>query len=134
MKTKEGKFIVRVTANDGFIIGEEFWGTENDAWKRAEELANALDTNIYDIEDRRRRWTSTDVRMFCIREDLFTRGDNQNYSSLLRFVDTHEPTEDNVLLVAAMILVNSKVVDLETIVAECKEFAKVVEKECVWNS
>lgn len=54
-----------------------------------------------------RTWRAEDVRSMCIRMDRYTRGDNEAYSKMLGFVDTHEPTIDNLEQVAWDIVMHS---------------------------
>ena len=49
-----------------------------------------------------RHWTPDDVRAACIRNDLYTRGTNQEYMRMLSFVGVAAggPTKNNMYLVA----------------------------------
>ena len=55
-----------------------------------------------------RRWTSTDVRGACIRNNLYTRGDNEDYEAMLNSVDKLDPTPENIYQVAKDIYDHSK--------------------------
>lgn len=57
---------------------------------------------------RNRMWYSDDVRRACIRNDLYTRGDNEAYSKMLEFIDKHEPTTKAMYLAAVDIAEHSK--------------------------
>jgi len=48
----------------------------------------------------RRDWFSHDIRKMCIKNDYYTGGTIKDYEALLRFVDEHEPTVDNIESVA----------------------------------
>lgn len=52
-------------------------------------------------------WSASRMRMFCIENDLYTAGDNRQYSQMLDFVATHKPTKDNIKLVATDIVAHS---------------------------
>lgn len=54
-----------------------------------------------------RVWNMYDVRTACIKNDLYTRGDNQDYEAMLNFVATHKPTTDNIYKVACDIYEHS---------------------------
>ena len=57
-----------------------------------------------------RHWTPDRVRQACIRNDLYTRGDNEEYSRMLSFVGVAAggPTTKNLYLVAKDICEHSK--------------------------
>ena len=57
---------------------------------------------------RNRSWYADRVRQACIRNDLYTRGDNAAYSKMLDFVDNNEPTSRTLYLVAKDIFEHSK--------------------------
>lgn len=61
---------------------------------------------VADVE-KRNKWSSYDVRVFCCERDFYTCGDCRVYSRMLKFVDTHEPTRKNVELVAIDIISHS---------------------------
>lgn len=48
----------------------------------------------------KRSWSAMRVRVACIHNDLYTWGDNEAYSKMLGFVDTHAPTTEAMYLVA----------------------------------
>lgn len=48
----------------------------------------------------RKTWSASAVRSMCIRMERYTRGDCEAYSKMLEFVDTHEPTIENIEQVA----------------------------------
>lgn len=58
------------------------------------------------------KWDSERVRQLCIDEDFYTCGNNAEYSEMLDFVDTHEPTKGNVIVVANNIFCHSNIEDL----------------------
>lgn len=47
-----------------------------------------------------KKWNSDSVRSFCIKNVFYTRGDVCAYADMLDYVDTHAPTDRNVLIVA----------------------------------
>lgn len=49
---------------------------------------------------RNRRWDFNSVREACIRNDLYTRGTNEDYSAMLDMVERTEPTTKAMYLVA----------------------------------
>ena len=53
------------------------------------------------------QWSASRMRMFCIENDLYTAGDNDQYSMMLDFVATHKPTKENIRLVATDIVAHS---------------------------
>lgn len=53
------------------------------------------------------KWDSYQMRCYCMNRDFYTCGNNRQYEEMLRFVDTHEPTEKNVELVAIDIISHS---------------------------
>lgn len=52
-------------------------------------------------------WSASRMRMFCIENDLYTAGNNRQYSMMLDFVATHKPTKENIKLVATDIVAHS---------------------------
>lgn len=54
-----------------------------------------------------RSWSVVDVRTMCIRRDLFTRGNNEEYSELFVMVQRLEPTLENMYKVASYIAEHS---------------------------
>ena len=57
---------------------------------------------------RSRSWYSDRVRQACIRNELYTRGDNEAYSAMLDYVDSHDPTTRAMYEVAKDILAHSR--------------------------
>ena len=57
--------------------------------------------------EQRVSWTACDVRAYCIKNDFYTRGDNQSYGAMLEFVDENDPTDRSVRLVAMDIITHS---------------------------
>lgn len=55
----------------------------------------------------KRSWSMYNVRKFCIQNNLYTCGDNEQYSTMLRFVEDNEPTAENIKLVAIDIAAHS---------------------------
>lgn len=55
-----------------------------------------------------RMWYADRVRQACIRNDLYTRGDNAAYNKMLDFVDGNEPRMDVMYKVAKDIFEHSK--------------------------
>ena len=45
-------------------------------------------------------WTVDDIRELCIREQYYTRGDNESYDKMFQFIRDNEPTDTNIYLVA----------------------------------
>lgn len=62
----------------------------------------------YDTVTRKRTWGSSLVREACIRNSLYTRGDNEAYMKLLDYVDDHEPTTKSLYIAASDINRHSK--------------------------
>ena len=56
----------------------------------------------------KRQWYADRVRQACIRNDLYTRGDNEAYSKMLSFVDDNEPSMAALYKVAKDIFEHSK--------------------------
>ena len=52
-------------------------------------------------------WNTYDMRNYCVDRNLYTCGDNEQYSKMLDFVSNHEPTEETVKLVAIDIISHS---------------------------
>lgn len=78
----------------------------------------------------KRSWSMSNVRKFCIQNNLYTCGDNEQYSTLLRFVEDNEPTAENIKLVATDIAAHSTgvgVFDKEGI----KMLARKLRKEAI---
>lgn len=55
-------------------------------------------------------WSLNKVRLMCINHNYYTCGDNEDYSKMLNFVSTHQPTKMNIYKVAKDIVKHS---DLE---------------------
>ncbi|MBR3552510.1 MAG: hypothetical protein IKN72_03870 [Clostridia bacterium] len=55
-----------------------------------------------------RRWNAEDVRLTCIRNKFYTRGNNQEYAKMLELVDGLLPTPENLYIVAKDICDHSK--------------------------
>ena len=62
----------------------------------------------YDTVTRKRTWGSSTVREACIRNNLYTRGDNEAYMKLLDYADDHEPTTKALYIAASDITRHSK--------------------------
>ena len=58
------------------------------------------------------KWSSSDIRSMCIKNDWYTAGDIKAYSKMLDFVEANEPTKLNIWKVAQDILENSDDKDL----------------------
>ena len=57
----------------------------------------------------KRFWYSTDVMEFCIREELYTKGDCESYEDMLQYVRDHElPTAEDIEKVVIDILFHSE--------------------------
>lgn len=54
-----------------------------------------------------RTWSVTDVQQICINENLYTKGDNADYTKMLDFIKIHKPTKANIKKVAEDILRHS---------------------------
>lgn len=54
-----------------------------------------------------KRWSAASVRQMCINHGRYTRGDNEDYSSMLDFVRENEPTIENIQRVAKDIVKHS---------------------------
>lgn len=57
-----------------------------------------------------RLWSYDSVRGCCIENDYYANGNNEDYAEMLDYVSTHEPTEENLYIVALDIALHS---DLE---------------------
>ncbi len=55
-----------------------------------------------------RRWSADDVRAACIRNNLYTCGDNEEYEAMLNSVDELDPTPESIYQVAKDIYDHSK--------------------------
>lgn len=55
-----------------------------------------------------RYWSASDVRGACIDNDLYTAGDNEQYSKMLNYVRDNPPTLENLYRVACDICEHSK--------------------------
>lgn len=64
----------------------------------------------------KRIWTLEKVRSMCIKENLYTCGENKSYSKMLIFVSRHEPTDENILRVAKDIFDNSENIELQDVI------------------
>lgn len=53
-------------------------------------------------------WSADSVRRVCIENDLFTCGDNDEYSHMLEWVERLYPNTENIHYIAKIILRNSK--------------------------
>lgn len=62
-------------------------------------------------------WSADSIREFCIKNDLYTAGDNEAYSKMLDFVYGHKPTLTNQYKVAKDICTHSdrEILEPETI-------------------
>ena len=58
------------------------------------------------------KWSSSDIRSMCIKNDWYTAGDVKAYSKMLDFVEENEPTKLNIWKVAKDILEHSSDEDL----------------------
>lgn len=58
------------------------------------------------------KWSSSDIRNMCIKNDWYTAGDIKAYSKMLDFVEDNEPTKLNIWKVAKDILDHSSEDDL----------------------
>lgn len=83
---------------------EPFYGTEKEAYAKAEEMAGEHD---FYVLDKSPRWDSSSIRLFCIAGNYYTCGSNEQYAEMMKFVDSHEPTAHNVELVAIDIISHS---------------------------
>ena len=54
-----------------------------------------------------KRWDASKVRSMCIKYDRYTRGDCAAYNKMLAFVDSNEPTLENMQRVAEDIVEHS---------------------------
>ena len=55
-----------------------------------------------------RRWSGMSVRQTCIKHDLYTCGDNENYEHLLNWVERLYPNTENLYFIAEDIQKHSK--------------------------
>ena len=53
-------------------------------------------------------WTASDVRSACIRNSLYTRGDNEDYGHMLDWVSRLYPNTENLYFIAEDIQKHSK--------------------------
>lgn len=58
------------------------------------------------------KWSSSDIRNMCIKNEWYTAGDIKAYSKMLDFVEDNEPTKLNIWKVAQDILDHSSEDDL----------------------
>lgn len=56
----------------------------------------------------RRHWSAERVRYACIKNNLYTRGDNEAYGNILDYVSRSYPDTENLYLVAKDICEHSK--------------------------
>ena len=70
-----------------------------------------------------RKWSAENVRTTCIDNNLYTCGNNADYSEMLDFVDENEPTPENLFTVAADINEHSKENTIENIMFLLERFA-----------
>lgn len=54
-----------------------------------------------------RKWSASDIRTLCIRNDYYTYGTNEDYESLFDFIRNNEPSLENVYHVAMDIVRHS---------------------------
>lgn len=55
-----------------------------------------------------RQWSWSDVRRSCIRNDLYTRGTNEDYTAMLDSIETLDPTPENIYRIAKDICDHSR--------------------------
>ena len=55
-----------------------------------------------------RRWSGMSVRQNCIKHDLYTCGDNENYEHMLNWVERLYPNTENLYFIAEDIQKHSK--------------------------
>ena len=55
-----------------------------------------------------RRWSGMSVRQTCIKHDLYTCGDNENYEHMLNWVERLYPNTENLYFIAEDIQKHSK--------------------------
>lgn len=55
-----------------------------------------------------RRWSASSVRQACINNNLYTRGDNEDYEHMLVWVNRFYPNVENMYTIAADIHKHSK--------------------------
>ena len=56
----------------------------------------------------KRQWCANDVYTVCVRNGLYTCGDNEEYDAMLNSIDELEPTPENIYQVAKDIYDHSK--------------------------
>ena len=71
-----------------------------------------------------RRWSANSVREACIRNNLYTRGDNEAYSAMLDRVDRNQPTTKAMYLAAKDIAEHSRDQSITNVMF-------ILERECV---
>ena len=64
-------------------------------------------TNAPDITAKR-FWSPESVRAACICNNLYTKGDNEEYSEMLRMVEVEPPTYDRIYIIATDICLHSE--------------------------
>lgn len=52
-------------------------------------------------------WSAYEIRSMCVKNDYYTRGDNEAYRKMLNFVSEHKPTTENIYKVAVDIVAHS---------------------------
>ena len=63
-----------------------------------------------------RKWSFDNVRHMCVTNALYEHGTNKDFEKMLVFVMKHEPTEENILLVARDIEKHSSEWNVEELV------------------
>lgn len=53
-------------------------------------------------------WFTDDIKNICIKNNYYTCGDSEAYDKLLKFVETHKPTNTNIYRVAQNIVEHSE--------------------------
>lgn len=93
----------------------------------------------------RKAWSADKVRRMCIKLDRYTKGDTEAYSKMLEFVDSTEPTPDNIAIVAEDIRRHSDLTaygidpleELEGIMFDltndCVQLAYIIDREAEKN-
>lgn len=85
-----------------------------------------------------RIWHAEDVRQFCMKNNYYTNGNNEEYTAMLNFVENNDPTPENIYEVARNILNHSSSLGYEfyrddSTSEDILHVMYYLEKEVVWE-
>lgn len=84
----------------GYALAYERSGYEPDSVRFEEVRETKEAEEPRDVVTRSAWWSADSVRQSCIRNELYTCGDNDEYSAMLDYVRDNDPTDNNLLRVA----------------------------------